>query len=638
MKKILTLMASSCLVLGANAQTINIGSIDQTLANDYAGGCEIDIDNDGLKEIIVSGKPQWDAAPKRVYEDADGNEVESPYQSWILKWNGSAYVKTEFPQLCGMRSHIIPADFNGDGNIDLFIAGEAYDNPGVYLNDGNGNYTLDPNFKVKDIDGNEVEWYPRAADVADFNQDGLPDIVTIGWSAVGGNRQANCGVLINQGDGTFKNVLEQGVIGDGSTDFEMALCTVTAYDLNKDGYPDILLQGNVDNADVKALTAGGKEVGRTFMALQNIGPTDDNVPAFFSLEIGTGVSHQMGNGNIVVADFNNDGTPDIFVTGESPDDARPAGGWEYYPQLLTGKITKGDGNEVAYTDNTQFVARAKDIRPLNSNNVGVRAIDYNGDGFYDLFLDGWSTGMLDGSGNTQSGWFLPGSAAGLTSYQRIPGASEQGIFFTDNGVEGALNYAFTGYHGDSNYFNDDTDIKTGRSMVFTQNPWTVAARPDAPTALAAEVEGSSVSLSWTPAASAMNNVTYEFYIKNVQTGRFYNNVTSFVGGDRDGVRKVLRAGNAYMNTAVTLNSLPDGVYEWGVQTVNAAQRGSVFAKGANIVIGSGATAVEGIQTAAGSDAEVARYNLSGQAVGAGSKGVNIVRMADGTVKKTVVVK
>ena len=151
MKKLLTLMATSCLALGANAQSITIDHIDQTPANDYAGGCEIDVNNNGLKEIIVSGKPQWAEAPGRVYEDKDGNEVQSELQSWILKWNGSAYDKTEFPELCGLRAHIIPADFNGDGFVDLFIAGEAYDNSGVYLNDGKGNFKLDPNFKVKDL-------------------------------------------------------------------------------------------------------------------------------------------------------------------------------------------------------------------------------------------------------------------------------------------------------------------------------------------------------------------------------------------------------------------------------------------------------------------------------------------------------
>ena len=627
MKRLFTLMAVAGMAMTVNAQSITISSVDQTLAGDYAGGLEIDLNNDGIKELLFSGKPNWEAAGKTTLLDGEGNEYEVDGKTWVLKWNGSSYDKQEIgtsaDRIFGIRNTVIPADFNGDGLTDLFIAGEGYNFPGVYLMNENGAFVKDPNYTVLDKDGNQVEWYPRSADVADFNSDGLPDVVTIGWSAVGGNRQANCGVLINQGDGSFKNVLEVGVLGNGDVDYEFALCTVRAYDLNNDGKPDFLLQGNVDNDGVKPSTVNGTQVGRTFMAFGNI--TEDGEVGFFDMELATGVSHTFGNGNINVADFNNDGIPDIFVTGESPDDA--VTGWAYYPQLLMGKISNG---EVGYTDNTSFVARGKDVRPLNSTNVGVRSIDYNGDGFYDLFYPGWCEQMLDGSGNTQSGWFLPGSAAGLTSYQRIPGASEQGIFFLDYGVEGALNYTFTGYHGDATYFADETDKPMGRSMVFTKNPWNVAARPDAPTAPAAEVDGNSVKLSWTPAASSMKNVTYEYYLKNKATGKIYNGATSFIGGDKDGVRKVLREGNAFMNTELNL-TLPEGTYEWGVQTVNAALRGSVFAKGQDLVVGDGNNIRNMTETAV----QTGVYSADGKQLSSMQKGINIVKMSDGNVKKVV---
>lgn len=635
MKRYFTSFAAvAALALSANAQQITISSIDQQLANDYAGGCEIDLNNDGLKELIVSGFPQWGPAGTTIIEDAEGNEVEVDRNSWILKWNGSAYDKvkqTQPNQIYGIRATIIPADFNGDGNIDIFAAGEGYDYTGIYLNDGQGNLTRDASFKVLDFDGNETEWYPRSADVADFNLDGRPDIVTIGWSAVGGNRQANVGVLINQGDGSFKNALETGVVGNAEVDFEFALCTVRAFDLNNDGYADFLLQGNIDNEGVRVQTKNGNEVNRTFMAFMNM--ADPEITAFYDLELAQGVAHQFGNGNIDVCDFNNDGTPDIFVTGESPDDA--VAGWDYFGQLLIGKIANG---EVSYTDNSQFIARGKDIRPLNSNNVGVRHIDYNGDGFYDLFLLGWSPGMLDGEGATQAGWFLPGSANGLTSYQRIPGASEQGIFFLDYGVEGAINYTFTGYHGDGKYFQGvpegepEPEIRDGRSMVFTKNPFNPAARPAAPASVSAEVDGSNVALSWT-AGDAMKNVTYEYFIKG-SNGRFYNNVTSFVGGNKDGVRKVLREGNAFMNTALNLTNLPDGNYTWGVQTINAALLGSTFTTGSfQIGEGSGqSTAIVSVEN----DATVeAVYNAEGKLLSAPTTGINIVKSNNGNVRKVV---
>ena len=74
MKRYFTSFAAvAALALSANAQQITISSIDQQLANDYAGGCEIDLNNDGLKEIIFSGQPNWGAAGKTIIEDAEGS-------------------------------------------------------------------------------------------------------------------------------------------------------------------------------------------------------------------------------------------------------------------------------------------------------------------------------------------------------------------------------------------------------------------------------------------------------------------------------------------------------------------------------------------------------------------------------------
>ena len=645
MKKLFTLVAASAMALGMSAQSITISKVDEGLANDYAAGCEIDIDNDGIKELVIGGSPNWPAEGSigQVIYDAEGNEVKMESRcSWIIKFNGTDYEATQLSQegVIGIRSHVIPADFNGDGNVDIYIAsgGDANTLNGIFLNDGNGSFVKDDTFKVLNEDGEpivdeetgtQLRWLPRAIDVADFNNDGLVDIVSCGWWLGANSETAMNGVLINQGDGTYK-VTNRFLIGieDEEYAYPMALCTIKAFDLNNDGYADFMVQGNVDGEGAKPETKNGVSVGRTFMAFLNIGA--DGPGEFYDLGLAQGVSHTFGNGNFNVVDFNNDGTPDIFVTGESPDDARGGGQWEYYPQLLIGKITKSaDGNEVSYTDNSQFPASHKDIRPLNSSNNGTRAIDYNGDGLYDLFYLGWSTQMLDNSDWTQVGWFFPGSANGLTSYQRIPGASEQGVFFLDYGVEGDLNYTFTGYHGDGNYFGDATGFASGRSMVFTKNPWTVAGRPEAPTAPKAEVDDHTVTLSWTAPAAEKKNVTYEYFLK--KDGKVYNACTSFIGGDKDGVRKVLREGNAYMNTSITLN-LADGDYEWGVQTINAAEKGSVFAKGETFRIGAGSGIFE---KKAAEAVEVARYNAAGQAIAA-QKGLNIVKMSDGTVQRVIV--
>ena len=130
----------------------------------------------------------------------------------------------------------------------------------------------------------------------------------------------------------------------------------------------------------------------------------------------------------------------------------------------------------------------------------------------------------------------------------------------------------------------------------------------------------------------MKNVTYEYYLNEKTTGKIYNGATSIIGGDKDGVRKVLREGNAYMNTELTL-TLPNGTFEWGVQTVNAALRGSVFAKGQDIVVGDGQ--FQSISNVKAATAEQTIYSLDGKRLAGMQKGVNIVKMSDGNVKKVV---
>lgn len=621
MKKFFTLAAAAAMTLGANAQNFDVQSVNPDLACDYAGVCEIDIDNDGIKEVVIGGFPNWNDI-RQIIEDAEGNEVEMDRVAYIMKWDGAKYVATQFSQngvFSGGRHncpHVIPADFNGDGYVDLYIAsgGDANTINGLYLNNGNGGFDKDPRFAVLDEEGNAfadpengaLRWLPRAVDVADFNCDGLPDIVSIGWWLSATSENAMSGILLNNGDGTYTATCRD-LIGNGDMTYCWALATVKAFDLNNDGYADFIVGGNIDNVPEE-----GDRLPRTWMQFLNLGVETDleETPVnFYQLGLG---DENMGPGNYNVGDFNNDGTPDIFATGEVE-----SKGWAFDGVLYKGKIS---GTDVSYTEDNSFVASHKDIRPLNHNNVGVRTIDYNNDGYYDMFLLGWAPGRLDGGDATQAGFFLPGSSNGFMTYQRIPGASEQGIFFLDYGVEGALNYTFTGYHGDGTYFGEEAGNPNGRSMVFTKSGLDAPARPDAPTDPTVAQDGNVVTLSWTPAASSMKNVTYEYYLKEVNTGKIYNGCTSFVGGEKDGIRKVLREGNAFMNKTLTL-TLADGTYEWGVQTVNAALRGSVFAKGEQIVVGTGVpTAIQNAPVAA--KAKVS-YNLAGQRVNANFKGIVI---------------
>lgn len=95
------------------------------------------------------------------------------------------------------------------------------------------------------------------------------------------------------------------------------------------------------------------------------------------------------------------------------------------------------------------------------------------------------------------------------------------------------------------------------------------------------VKGDASGLNSNNVFSIYQTRSGELYI-----GKMYTSCSSHVGGELDGVRKLMTMGNAYLNKAITLNNIPDGSYEWGVQTINASYEGSTFAVG-SLVVGSG---------------------------------------------------
>jgi hypothetical protein len=194
--------------------------------------------------------------------------------------------------------------------------------------------------------GNIVGSY---AVTADFNQDGIPDLLVTDPS------YGTISILLGNGDGTFSTTIlpsptgyESGslVVGDFNADGKMDFA------LNLDGGPIAIYLGNGDG---------------TFTAGQHINPT-----------IGGG-----STGNLVVADFNGDGVPDIAETV----DESAAGGIggncfngfrNCFVQIFSGH---GDGTFAALPNLTP-----------STHAFSMVTADFNGDGKPDLAL----TSIVDG--------------------------------------------------------------------------------------------------------------------------------------------------------------------------------------------------------------------------------------------------
>lgn len=617
MKKLFTLLAIAAVASPMGAQDLQY-TYDNANGFDMGGGMEIDINNDGYLDLVLGGRADGDKGRTVTLEDGTTRQVN--HETWQMVWNPTtkSYDESFFPQVLGERIFSKAVDYNGDGLMDYITVSSAneqfYTAKGIYLNDGKGGFTQQA-FTAQDADGNDYTFASSAIDVADFNNDGLVDIVGIGNTPVNGVQVYTNSVLINQGNNKFVAVATDLISA------KVGLPTVMATDLNNDGYADFVICGNADQSSGSA-----NEPDRYFNAYLNLGEEglEAGLPSFYSLDLPDQDIYQIGYGAIQCADYNNDGIMDIFATGENPKIAMQlgaAGEWGWVPQVLMGT---GEGQ---FVRQTQTIMSAH-LNPLNSSSTAIRSVDVDGDGNMDILVPGWCQKTpTGGDTGAQTGYvYLNANGNGvISSAVEVPAGSEANVFVVENGVTGKRDFVTSGFTGNTKW------VKEGhRYKINITNPFAAAARPDVPTGLKASVDKDKVTLSWEAPASAKKNATYEYYIKNKETGKLYNFVGSFIGGELDGVRKLIAAGNAYLNKTMTLHNLTNGTYEWGVQTINAAYNGSKFATGEFTVSGGSgveefkavdvlvSTVGNAIEVKAGENAEVSVYALSGAQVAAKS--------------------
>ncbi len=124
-------------------------------------------------------------------------------------------------------------DLNNDGKIDLIVAGAGPGNPSgnflqMFLGDGTGNFTLKQSLTL-DNPGT----FKGEIAVADFNEDGTPDVAFPVSSAPNDDRMRSTSVHLLFGDGTGNLVQASDLTVD------TAPHTVIAVDLNKDSHLDL---------------------------------------------------------------------------------------------------------------------------------------------------------------------------------------------------------------------------------------------------------------------------------------------------------------------------------------------------------------------------------------------------------------
>jgi uncharacterized protein (TIGR03437 family) len=276
-----------------------------------------DFNGDGKPDVAVAAGDLW------ILLSSGGGSFRTPVRIPIPASNNSA----------ASADSLAAGDFNGDGKQDL-VVGTAYGN-GVYVLLGNGDGTFQA--PVLYPTGGNVS----SIAVADFNGDGKLDIAACGYSS-SPPANANAGILLGNGNGTFQSVKSLPGFGAGPY-------WLVAGDFNKDGKPDLAIANQGTPGD--STDNGGVQVflGQGNGSFQN--PV--NYPA--------GINPNF----ITAADVNGDNVPDLIVATRAPN-------FTYSVDVLLGK---GDGT---------FGSTASFSTEYGPTWIAVA--DLNGDGKPDLAI------------------------------------------------------------------------------------------------------------------------------------------------------------------------------------------------------------------------------------------------------------
>jgi len=235
----------------------------------------------------------------------------------------------------------VPGDFNKDGKLDLAVVGDGATSVSVALGDGLGNFSAQKTFPVSNG--------ARFIDTADFNNDGNLDLVTAG--------HVN-GIAVLAGDGTGNFGAATGVNLGFST------ATVKVADFNGDSKPDVAVSGG--QSTIAILTSNGNGSFGT-PALYNI-----NTSAL----------------DIVSGDFDGDSKADVAITNTS------------FTSLTSMSLFFGDGS-----GNLRFAS----VIPVGSSPYAITNGDLNNDGHDDLVYTNIAHNTVSVLINNGSGDFGPPS-------------------------------------------------------------------------------------------------------------------------------------------------------------------------------------------------------------------------------------
>ena len=532
------------------------------------GAVTLDLNNDGNQDIVAGG---YANEVQNSAEDEPTNKRTTYamlYMPATSKWNKPVQV----PFKVANSPSIIPCDINNDGQMDVVAyennteSDAGFSQEGIFLGNGRGNFTT-PTLSFTDINGKPITFNmrgPCSADIIDIDNDGRLDIVCAGHLA---DESYN---VIMHNNSTSPEALSF-CIEPYERDLQFSEAIIQAADLNNDGYQDFAISSVLDNVEgqirfTDVYLNDTLQHGRFLR--QGLGDASGGIK-------------RKSNGSLQLADFSNDGWLDIYLAGLG----ETSSGETTIRQRIYVNRQQAKPTFTQLT-NAELMADAYNIQACVNNSSGV--IDWNGDGTYDIFVGG-----LKGTAKNSSGQLYLNNGKGRMSRSvAVPGATEASIIFPDWNSDGRKDYVTYGNCTDNNYLKL---CPQGINAVLCYNLNAIPQRPDAPLNCQAEVNtDGSVTLTWDVPETVQPGYTYEIYIQNAK-GNLVNSTPAFIGGEKDGLRKVNRMGRVGCQKTWTFVPPVTGTYKWGVQTIDAAYTGSTFTEGPEFTVSSEEDGINNIE-------------------------------------------
>jgi hypothetical protein len=192
---------------------------------------------------------------------------------------------------------VAAADFDLDGDLDLVVAEDRFGHTGARLLTNQGGFEF---ADTTDAGGIPGELFGLGVAVADFNDDGLPDLF------LGGVQRS----YLNRGGGFFE-AMDSEVFAWSPNGEEDDVAGIAIADLDRNGWPDIVIGQHFGST----VSQNRATPVRLFL---HQGLDGDGAPRFVESTEESGLRALPTKApHVEVADLDNDGWPDILTTASA---------------------------------------------------------------------------------------------------------------------------------------------------------------------------------------------------------------------------------------------------------------------------------------------------------------------------------